>query len=296
MIDDLRQIAIFAKTADLGSFRKAAAELRLSPSVVSHHISQLESKLGVALLYRTTRRLSLTGEGERLLTAGRAMLEAAESGLNALQETADEPQGTIRVTIPSVLSPSPLAERISSYCQCFPRVALDLEFSDERRDLIADHFDVAIRMGPGRKRAANRRSLFHARRLLVASSGYLAGQDQILAPKDLERLEGIDFAPARLLNSRLRKEGAEDASFKLKTQITVNDAQALYQLARTGSGVAAVPEFLATEDLASGKVCHLLPDWELDRLEVFAEWPASAPKGGIVRSFVDALSAPLSKS
>lgn len=289
MIDDLRQIAIFAKTVDHGSFRAAAAELRLSPSVVSHHVAQLEEKLGVALLYRTTRRLAVTQQGERLLRAAREMLVAVEGGLRDLQEATQEPQGELKVTIPSVLSRSPLMDRIAAYAERYPKVSLQLEFSDERRNLLKDGFDAAIRMGPSRRRAPNRRTLFQTRRILVAAQSYLALQGQVTHPRHLAQLQGIDFSPARAMKSYLHCEGEEDFPLKLGSSISVNDAHALYQLAKAGRGVAAVPDYLARTDLATGEMVHLLPDWELEPLDVFAEWPANAPKEGIVRLFVESI-------
>ena len=91
MLDELRQIAIFAKTVDHGSFRGAAQALRLSPSVVSHHIAQLEEKLGVALIYRSTRRLALTREGEQFLKSAHAMVKAVETGLSGLHNKVESP-------------------------------------------------------------------------------------------------------------------------------------------------------------------------------------------------------------
>ena len=93
MIDELRAIAVFAKTVEAGSFRAAARELSLSPSVVSHHVSQLEDKLGVALLYRSTRRLSLTHDGEKLFHHAKEMLASAENGFDAIAKRANEPTG-----------------------------------------------------------------------------------------------------------------------------------------------------------------------------------------------------------
>ena len=101
MLDDLRALAVFAKTVQHGSFRAAAKALGLSPSVVSHHVSALERRLAVALLYRSTRHLSLTSEGERLLESARAMLLAAEQGLGGLSGRSLQPFGHLRMTLPA---------------------------------------------------------------------------------------------------------------------------------------------------------------------------------------------------
>lgn len=148
MLDHLRQMAIFAKVIDHGSFRGAARELRLSPSVVSHHISELEDRLGVALLYRTTRKLTLTPEGAKLLAATRRMLEAVEDEIAELSLSAREPSGELRITAPSVLSLSPLLDSIAAFSRAHPRIRLSLDFSDTRKDLIDDGFDLAVRFGP----------------------------------------------------------------------------------------------------------------------------------------------------
>ena len=140
MIEQLRQIAIFAKTVDHGSFRAAARELRLSPSVVSHHISQLEENLGVALLYRSTRKLALTKEGTRLLSAAHQMLEAVDSGLSDISTSASQPAGELRITAPSVLAQSRLTEAIGDFAKLFPGIKLSLNFTDTRHELIEDGF------------------------------------------------------------------------------------------------------------------------------------------------------------
>jgi len=151
MIDRLRQLAIFAKTIDHGSFRGAAKELQISPSVVSHHISQLEENLGLALIYRSTRKLSLTRDGERLLLAARKMLDAVESELEELSSIANVPSGELNITVPSVLSQSVITERIASFSLANPRIKLSVDYSDTRRNLIDDGYDFAIRMGPKSK-------------------------------------------------------------------------------------------------------------------------------------------------
>ncbi len=103
MFDELKAIAIFAKTMETGSFRGCAKALGLSPSVVSHHIAQLEQKLGLTLLYRSTRKMSLTAEGEQLYEASKKMLEAIEHGLDSILPAAEKPSGTLKVSMPSIL-------------------------------------------------------------------------------------------------------------------------------------------------------------------------------------------------
>lgn len=296
MLDQLRQIAIFAKTIDHGSFRAAARDLRLSPSVVSHHISQLEDHLGVALIYRSTRKLALTPEGERLLTAAHDMLEAVDAGLSDLSSAVSEQTGELRLTIPSGLSQSRLTEALSRFAAAHPGITLDLTYTDMREELIADGLDLAIRMGLDLKLSATSRALMRRPRVLVAARDYLAQHPPVSRPEDLAQLDWIELKPIRHVRPTFRQDGRKPVALKTNGQITVNDVRALYHLARAGAGLAIVPDYLAEDDIAAGRVQHVLPDWQLDPVDVFAVWPANAPRHGLIRLLVDWLTQELAKA
>jgi DNA-binding transcriptional LysR family regulator len=290
MIDRLRQMAIFAKTIDHGSFRGAARELHLSPSVISHHVSQLEEHLGVALIYRSTRKLTLTNEGQRLLTATRNMLDAVEGELQDLSATAGEPSGELRITLPSVLSLSHITDQIAAFSRAYPRITLMADFSDSRRALIDDGFDLAIRMGPNPKNSATLRTLFEVRRVLVASKGYLATRTVGNDPVALAGWEWLALAPVQNVPLSFKNKDGETIKIKPAPHMFTNDAQALHRLALAGAGLAIVPEFLVAPDIESGAMEYVLPSWELSSISVFAEWPANAPKHGLIHLALDALS------
>ncbi len=289
MIDRLRQMAIFAKTIDHGSFRGAARELRLSPSVVSHHVSQLEEHLGVALIYRSTRKLTLTIEGQRLLTATRNMLDAVEGELQDLSATAGEPSGELRVTLPSVLSLSHITDQIAAFSLAYPRITLTVDFSDTRRALIDDGFDLAIRMGPKSKNSATSRTLFEVRRVLVASKDYLATRTVGKDPTGLTDWEWLALAPVQNVPLSFRNNVGETMKIKPTPHLFTNDAQALHRLAQAGAGLAIVPDFLVAPDIENGTMDYVLPNWELRPISVYAEWPANAPKHGLIHLALDAL-------
>jgi DNA-binding transcriptional LysR family regulator len=282
MIDRLRQMAIFAKTIDHGSFRGAARELHLSPSVVSHHISQLEEHLGVALIYRSTRKLTLTSEGQRLLAATRNMLDAVEGELQDLSAAASEPSGELCITLPSVLSLSHITDQIAAFSLEYPRITLTA--------LIDDGFDLAIRMGPSSKNSATTRTLFEVRRVLVASKDYLATRTVGNNPMALSDWEWLALAPVQNVPLSFRNKDGETMKIKPTPHMFTNDAQALHRLAHAGAGLAIVPEFLVAPDIDNGTMEILLPEWELRSISVFADWPANAPKHGLIHLALDALS------
>ena len=289
MIDRLRQMAIFAKTIDHGSFRGAAGELNLSPSVVSHHISQLEDHLGVALIYRSTRKLSLTREGERLLTATRKMLEAVEGELLELSGSSDAPSGELRVTLPSVLSQSDLTDQFAAFSSRHPRIQLTLDYSDTRRELIDDGFDFAIRMTPNGRNSATSRKLFNVRRRLVASPDFLTSRPAPRDPDDLVGWDWLILSPVRSIPLEF-KMGAQKIKIKPEPRILTSDARALYRLSKASGGLALVPEFLAKDDVAAGRMRYVLPKWTLPTIDVFAVWPSNAPKHGLIHLALNALS------
>jgi len=285
MLDRLRQIAIFAKTVEHGSFRAAAKALGVSPSVVSHHISDLEQQLGTALLYRSTRKLALTGDGETLLVAARAMLESAEAGIEAVTDAKSDPSGELRLTVPAVLAQSRLVDLIAEFATAHTKVQLLVDFSDLRRDLLDGGFDVAIRMGWLRDSSLKARKLGELTRQLVAAGSYLDARPAPLAPQDLVDWDWIEFlqVPQR---PTFRRDGAGPVRIKPRAQIRVNDANALYRLACAGSGLAILPTSLTDAGIASGLIRPVLPDWHVASVGIFAVWPPNAPRDGLTAHFV----------
>ncbi len=289
MLDHLRQIAIFAKAVDHGSFRAAARALDISPSVVSHHISQLEERLGVALLYRSTRKLAVTDDGKRLLEEAHVMLAAAEAGLNAIANRGSALSGVLNVTVPAVLAQSAFIDRIAAFAEAHPRVDLTLDFSDLRRDVIGGGVDVAIRMGWLKDSALKARKLGEVSRLLVGGAAYVAAQPTPEGPEDLRDWRWLEFAPVRKKPAFLTL-GEKRVQVRTSANISVNDAHAMHRLSRVGAGLSILPKFLVAEDLASGAMIHVLPDWRAASVGVYAVWPPNAPKAGLTAAFVAAVS------
>lgn len=285
MLDHLRQLAIFAKTVDHGSFRAAAQALRLSPSVVSHHISQLEEQLGVALLYRSTRKLSLTRDGEQLIGAARAMIDAAEAGLRQVSDQAAQPTGELHITMPAALAQSDMTNRIAAFSTAYPGIRLTLDFSDLRREVIAGGIDVALRMGWLEDSSLKARKLFDVKRYLVAAQSYCAERPAPAAPNDLLEWDWLELSQVKL-TTEFRTKGQRPVTVKPSPRLSVNDAHALYHLARSGAGLAVVPEYLARTDLSSGVMHHVLPDWHVPSIGIYAVWPPNAPKEGLSALFI----------
>lgn len=289
MINQLRQMAIFVRTIDHGSFRAAAKAMNLSPSVVSHQVTELEKRLGTALIYRSTRTLSLTRDGERLLSSARAMIDAAETGLRSVSDQTREPSGELRITMPAVLARSRLVEQIAGFLLANKKVQISVDFSDTRKSLIGDGFDLAIRMGWLKDSALVARKLGSVDRRLVAARSYLASRPEPTSPADLNDWDWLELSPVRATKAKFRKAGHKSMTVKPDSRIAVNDAHALYEFARAGTGLAFVPDFLAEDDINDGLMEYVLPDWQVEDIGIYAVWPQNAPKHGLTRYLVDHL-------
>lgn len=286
MLNHLRALAVFAKTIEQGSFRAAARELQLSPSVVSHHISQLEEQLGVALLYRSTRTLSLTRDGERLIGPARAMVAAAEDGVHAVLDNASQLSGELRVTAPALLAQSRITDKIAMFLREHPNVKITIDYSDQPRDVVAKSIDVAIRMGWLRDSALKARKLYDVDRALMVARDYLKGRPVPKTPRDVEKWDWLELASVPL-KPVFRHQQHKTIALRPSARLTANSAFAAYQLASQGAGLAILPRTLAEADVRAGKMEFVLPDWKLESIAVYAVRPANAPREGLTAAFVD---------
>ena len=290
MIDELRQIAIFAKTVEEGSFRAAGQALRLSPSVVSHHVGQLEQRLGTPLLYRSTRKLSLTADGQKLLTAAHAMLEAAETGLKHISRDGEILSGSLRLTVPALLTRSDLFSHIASFSKDHSEVQLSVDSSDTRRDIIADGYDVAITLGPLKSSSLKARKLFQMKRVLVASPDYAIQHNSPETPADISEWRWLELNPVKHHRTVFYREKERQIVSKRRTQITANNANALVELVSAGAGLALLPRFLTEPYVNEGRLTYVLEEWEVAPMDIFAVWPPNVTTDGIVKKFVQFLS------
>lgn len=285
MIHQIRALAMFAKVAEAGSFRAAAKSLGVSPSVVSQNLAALEERLGAALIYRSTRALRLTSDGEALLRSAQAMIAEAEEGLERFAKRAQEPVGELRVAAPEALTLSRLVDVVASFSDAHPGVALKLAFTDARVDLVAGGVDLSLRVGALDDSALKARRLAQMPRALVASAALVARRGAPARPSDLADWDLVRFSQHRAPPAVRR--GSEPAQhLASRTRLDASSAIGVYRLARAGAGFAVTPRFFATEDLASGDMVELLPGWRLDAVPVYALRPPNAPRTSLATQFV----------
>lgn len=285
MIDKLRAIAIFSMVVDQGTFRAAALHLGLAPSRVSQTIADLEKDLGVTLLYRSTRQLSLTHEGRLLHEKARQMLQTVESGLDAISPTSRDPSGALRVTAPAFVTQTELMNDFAAFARKYPKIDVLFDFSDAPRDLIRDNFDVGIRAGWLEDSELMTRNIGRADRLLVASGACVEAYGVPSEPEDLEEWNWIRFTVRPDQTMLTHKDGRE-AVVTGTSHVSVNSADALYEFATRGLGVTAIPENLACRGFDRGDLVHVLPEWSLKSLGFHAVWPDQSRRENLTSLFV----------
>jgi DNA-binding transcriptional LysR family regulator len=288
MLDRLRGMAVFAKTVERGSFRGAAKALGVSPSVVSHHIAQLERQLDVLLLRRSTRKLTLTDEGRTLFEAAQAMMASAEGGLNRLTATSRSPAGRIRLASMAFLVAGPLMDDLAAFALAFPRVELSMSFSDAPVDLIGNGVDVAIRAGTLKDSNWKSRKLFDIPRKLVASPGYAALRPTPSSPQDVAIWDWIRLESRPPRNAFTGPRG-EEVEIAFTARCVADSSQAMLQLALRGLGLAVVPAEIADPALREGRAVEVLPPWRPITPTAFAVWPANAPRSSLAVRLVSFL-------
>ena len=274
MLNHLRALAVFAKVAELGSFRAAAKQLGISASVVSHHVTSLETHLDTPLIYRTTRKLSLTVAGERLAGHAREMVRAAENGFGEIYSQSPELKGRLRITAPAILQYARFVTRISTFLKLYPKVEISINFSDKRANLVEEGFDLGFRVGQLEDSSMMARKLADGRLQVCASADFLAAQGEVSAPGDLEKMQLIDLAGVgtdMLLTSKIGKK--REYLVRMQHRISLDSGFALRRMAEEGLGVVMLPDFFVRDAINEGRLREVLPDWHAPSFGIYAVWP-----------------------
>lgn len=287
MIDELRAISIFAEVARKGSFRAASRSLQLSPSVVSYHINQLETRLGSALIYRSTRKLSLTHEGQVLYQYALKMIAAAQQGLSEVIAENPVPVGRLTVTLPTALTQAPVTRKIAGFVQRFPGIEMQIRFTDTRLDLVENGIDLAIRVGEMEDSTLKSRRLGAVLRKLVCTPDYLATRH---TPKDPRELKSWDWIRLTMLpDTRRFRKDKKSRQVKMKTHVSVDSVEAMTQLCLHGLGLATPPDYLVSNAITNGELIEVLPEWRVELIPIYAVWHGNAAHNSNIRRLLDFL-------
>jgi len=280
----------FVASADERSFSAAARRLGLTPAAVSKSVGQLEARLGVRLFQRSTRRLALTTDGERLY--GHVRLPWSEIGdaLTDLRQGAGKPAGTLKVALAHTVGREYFVPMMEGFVRRYPDVVPDLHFDNRQVDLIAEGFDVAIGGGIELTDALIARELARLRIVLVASPGYLKEHPAPAQPQDLARHRGLlrrSLNSGRLVPWALKNSSGQEVVASVRPIMVLDDPEAMGRAAANGMGIAMLPMPHALPLLESGALVRVLPAWFAEALPLSIYYTSRKLVPAKVRVFVD---------
>lgn len=296
MPENLNDLRAFILVAQVGSFTKAAGQLGVSQSALSYTIKTLEDRIGVKLLNRTTRSVSPTQAGERLLEDVEPLIAGIDQKLGKLNAFRDLPRGTIRINSSEHVINTLLWDKLAGFAQSYPDVVLEVTTDYALTDIVKDRFDIGIRLGSDvdKDMVATRVTPdFHM--ILVASPNYIADHGKPQTPKDLNSHRCLTMRLPRHENIMSwefqnpdENTGQNIISYRPQSAMIVNHAHLLMKGALSGLGLAWVPATMAEQELASGKLVSVLGEWSMKYEGYYMYYP-NRHLSPLFRLFVDAL-------
>jgi DNA-binding transcriptional LysR family regulator len=288
-MNEVRAITIFVRAAALGSLRKAAVDQGISPQAASHAVMQLEKELGVRLFHRTTRKLSLTEEGQGLLDSVKPALAILSSALDDARRSKDEIAGPLRVSAPRAVGHTVLWPYFLEFAELHPNVQLDVQFDDHFTDLVSDRADVGFRGGSPPSGGTIARRLLPIQLIVCASPGYIERHG---APRTIDELDGHRCTGYRRANTGKQAPwefliGDEIVYRDVATTLCVNDTDAETQAVLAGLGIGQLGSFSATLPIRRGQLVPLLIKHVTQREAIYIYYRHRTEQPLRVRTFID---------
>ena len=289
-MDRLTCMAVFEATARTGSIAGAARLSDMTPSQASKHLAALEAELGVLLLKRSTRQLTLTPEGETYLHRCRRILAEVREADDEARSHTGVVSGTLRVTAPVAFGALHLGPVIAAFLARHPRVSLQVTLDDRYGDLHADAVDVALRIGRLADSSLVARRLGACHMALCAAPGYVAASGPFDVPADLSGQPLLAFSEAvSAPDWTLRDAQGRRHRVAGVPRLSANNVQVLAAAAVAGAGIVFAPTFVLGPLLRSGELVRVLPEYEADPLDISVVYPTRVYLPATVRAFVDHL-------
>ncbi|MGK3968337.1 LysR family transcriptional regulator [Sorangium sp. So ce118] len=286
---NLSDILVFMAVVEEGSFIAGGQAMGLTRSAAGKAVSRLEDRLGVRLLNRTTRALSLTDEGRVFYDRGLQILAAVDDAEASVAGRSGTPRGLLRLTVPDAFGRLVVLPLLRKYLEAWPDIQVEVSFTDRLADLVEEGFDLAVRIGeaPPDTRLVSR-VVARYKAMLCASPSYIAERGE---PRSLDELAGHDCL---IFSSRNRRQswrfvGDDGAWVKAqgRSRLRLDSGEALRDAAVAGLGIAFLPDFLVAADVAAGRLQQVLPDLEAEDVKIVTIYPTRRLLEPRVRRFID---------
>jgi len=283
-------VGVLAAIVEAGSFARAADALGLSPSGVSRAVARLEQSVGVRLLDRTTRSVTLTDEGRRLYSEIGPLLSGIEDAFTHTAGSSAVVRGRLRVNVDAFFSRMMLAPNIGRFLDRYPEISLELITREQLGDLVGEGFDIAVRFGQPPASSLIARKLLETSTVTVASPSYLAKFGTPLHPSELARHECIqmrDSLTGEAMGDWDYRQAGETVSVKTAGQLVVTEFGTMLGACLTGVGIARIKSIGIQDLLDDGVLVELFPDWQGEAFHLHALYPSRHLPAAKVRAFID---------
>lgn len=294
-MNKITALNVFRRVVELGTFRAAADDLQLSQAAVSKNVNELEDYLGLALINRTTRRMSVTDAGMAYYSQICSVLDDLDAADQSVMASSFTLKGRLRISVPMSFGLTRINPLICDFKQQYPEISIEVMLSDAYIDLIDSAVDVAIRGGNALSDSSMRsKPVCQVRRVLCASRAYLSAAPPLDHPDDLKSHDCLVYS----LSSSPRKwffgNNSENVAVEISPgSYSVNNGIALRQAAVKGLGIILVPEEYVQAEIAEGTLVEILPEWKPDTHALFAVYPYHKEQSQKVRLFIDFIAAAL---
>lgn len=285
-MDRMREMELFVRVVETGSFTAAARDLRLGQPMISKAIAALEERLGVRLLVRSTRQLSPTEAGAAFYERALRVIAEANEAVAAAQGAGGGLEGRLRICSPVTFARLHLVPKLGAFLDAHPKVRLELVMDDRVVDLVAENIDAALRLGTLTDSALTARKLAQADRFVAASPTYLARRGVPSTPTDLLEHDGIIYGQSSGGQEWLFRRGTSETSIRLRARLTLSAAEGVREAVLAGQGFAIASRWMFAPELTSGAVVAVLKEWALPPMELWIVYPSGRLTSTKARAFV----------
>jgi DNA-binding transcriptional LysR family regulator len=286
----LSRLVYFVAVAETQAFTRAAERLGITKAVVSQQVARLEAELGTSLFVRTTRRVELTEPGRILYERAVGVLQEAQDAVTETTQANSRPQGTLRIVAPNAYGTLMIVPAVTKFLSSYPECRADLRFNDRIVDILTGEIDVAIRVGWLIDSSLRARRLGTFQQLLVASHRFASRVKRVTSPEGLEALPFVGNTalpePETWLFSN--RAGAR-TTFNRTATLAIDSTHAVHAALLAGAGFSILPDFMVAQDIAAGRLVHLLPQWQLPEGGIYAVFPSARFRAPRVAVFIELL-------
>ena len=288
-MDKLNAISVFCKVIETQSFTQAANQQNISVAMASKLVSQLEEHLKTRLLQRTTRKIVPTEAGMLYYQRCQAILLDLSEADSSISNMATSLQGNLLISVPRDFGLLYISPNLPKFIELHPNLHVEIEFEDKRVDLVAEGYDLALRIGYMQDSSLVARKISRSSMHFVASPSYLESRGTPLTPDDLEYHQGLLYKSSLNQVHWLSTKANQIQRYKIQSKVVSNNGMALLEMTKAGLGISNSPSFFVKEALASGELVEILSEYKQKPLDIYVVYPNRRHLPAKVRAFIEFL-------